>query len=302
MAQPIPRGLKLFLGIFIIVGAIVIGCGAYTLIRSLRCEHWPTTDGVVQSAQMARHEGDADHGDTYSADVSYSYQVAGVNYDGNRLAFGSVSSSSSYAQGILNHYPVGQKVSVHYDPANPELAVLETGIHGGTWVCFGVGTVFLLAGIMFLQVFSRANKVDPATAPHQATLPARSTQQPPVLMGVIFMLMGSFAFFAPPSVGTPRWVVYAAGGMFVLFGVFMLTQRLENKLLSNIFKWAGLLAFLAIFHWVSFGPGERIGSSTTSFSHRTGVNVKTPFAIFTVLMDLAIVAGLVHWFVKRRKD
>ena len=63
-----------------------------------------------------------------------------------------MSSSSEYAQGILNRYPVGKKVSVHYSPGDPSEAVLETGIHGGAWICLGVGTAFGLFGIMFLQI------------------------------------------------------------------------------------------------------------------------------------------------------
>lgn len=296
MAKRIPLGLKLFLGIFILVGAIAVGCGLYNLIRSVRCANWPTTDGVVESANITRHEGDADHGDTFSAEITYQYSIAGIHFEGTRLAFGAMSSSSAYAQGVVNRYPVGKTVVVHYAPEDPQNSVLETGVHGGTWICFGVGALFMLAGIMFLQFFSKANA---AGQPAPTTSPPGTMQAPPVLMGVIFTLMGSFACFAEPSGGTPRWVVFAAGGMFVLIGLFLITLRLDNKIYSNMFKWAGLLAFLAIFHWVSFAPGERIGSSTTPFSHHNGVNVKTPFAIFTVLMDLAILAAAVAWLRKK---
>jgi uncharacterized protein (TIGR03435 family) len=60
-----------------------------------------------------------------------------------------------------------------------------------------------------------------------------------------------------------------------------------------------VVPFLIIFHWISFGPGERIGTMSTPFSVTHGVSVRTPFAIFTILMDLVIVAGLVHWMLKR---
>ena len=120
-------------------------------------------------------------------------------------------------------------------------------------------------------------------------------------MGVIFVLMGSFAFFMKPSAGVPPWIGYAAGGMFVFAGLFMLAHRLENKLYAEILAGAALLAFLTVFHWVSFGPGERMGTATKPFSVSHGANVKTYFAVFTVLLDLALLAGLVKWF-KGRKD
>jgi len=207
--QPSNRGTRMFLGLFIVVGAIAIGCGAWTLLlRSLPCQHWPTTEGVIESAQMKTHSG-SDDGDTYSANITYAYDVADIRYEGKRLAFGAMSASSDYAQGILDRYPVGRNVSVHYAPDQPELAVLETGIHGGTWVYFGVGTFFVLMGWMFLQGFSSANRAEQTTSGTQSGV---VLQQPPILMGVIFMLMGSFVFFLEPSRGTPHWMVYAAGG------------------------------------------------------------------------------------------
>jgi hypothetical protein len=292
------RGTRAFLGLFILVGVAALGCGAWTLLQSLRCERWPTAEGMIETAEMRRESGS--HGShTYSANISYNYQVAGIRYDGTRLAFGAMSASSEYAQGILKRYPVGKKVPVHYASDNPELAVLETGIHGGTWICFGVGTVFVLAGWMFMQQSSSANRAGQTAQTTQTNV---GQQQPPVLMGVIFMLMGSFVFFMEPSAGTPRWILYAVGGFFVLMGVFLLALHLQNKLYSKILMWAGLLTFLVIFHWVSFGTGERIGTTTSPFSQHIGVSVRTPFAVFTVLLDMAILAFGGRRLIKGRKD
>ena len=154
MAQMSNRGAQLFCSLFIVIGLVAVGIGIWTLAKSLRSEHWPVTDGTIQSAEMKSHSG-SKGGTTYSAEVTYTYQVAGTSYTGDKVSIGQMSSSSAYAQGILNRYPVGKKVSVHYSPGDPAEAVLETGIHGGTWICFGVGTAFTLFGILFLQV-SRA--------------------------------------------------------------------------------------------------------------------------------------------------
>jgi hypothetical protein len=295
MPQASNRGARAFTWLFIVIGVVAIGCGAWNLLRSLRCAQWPTTEGVIETAKMERHSG-GKHGDTYSASISYDYQVAGVHHLGTRLAFGAMSSSPKYAQSILNRYPVGKRVQVHYAPDHPDEAVLETGVHGGTWICFGVGTVFVLFGAMFLGVFSRAE----SPAPAALATPSRTTgQQPPIIMGVIFVLMGSFAFFMEPANGVPSWIVYLAGGIFVLFGLFVLTLHLKNKLYSKILMWASVLALLVLFHWVSFGPGERVGTATTPFSQRSGVNVKTCFAAFTVLIDVVMLASGARWLIKR---
>jgi hypothetical protein len=305
MAQASNRGTQLFCWLFIVIGAVAVGVGGWMLIKSLRTRSWPVAEGVIQSAQKQSHSGD--HGSrTYSAEVTYTYQVAGVNYNGDKISIGQMSSSSAYAREILNRYPVGKRISVHYSPTNPTEVVLETGIHGGTWICFAVGTAFVLFGAMFLQIQRAAAKAQMSGAPPSSvrTNPdgSISMDRPPALMGVIFLLVGVGICFMQPSGGTPNWIVYAAGGFFGLMGIFLLLYRLDNKVYSKIAMYLGLALFMAIFHWISFGAGERIGTSTTPFSQHSGVNVRTPFAIFTILLDLAIVAGFFHWLFKRRKD
>jgi hypothetical protein len=288
--------VPVFLGFFILIGAVALGVGVWNLYRSLDCEHWPATEGVVDRAEM-KYQSNNKGGGSYSADVSYHYEVSGTNYSGKRLAFGTMSSSASYAQAILARYPAGKKISVYYSPNDPELAVLETGIHGGTWICFGVGTVFILFGAMFLKIFRMA------LAAQNDSMPPRTVgrQNPPVLMGVIFIVMGSSFFFMEPSPGVPKWVAYAAAGMFVLAGLWMLANRLQNKIYSKVLIGAAMLAFLAVFNWVSFAPGERMGTVTSTFSSPHPANVKPYFAAFTVVLDLALLAGLARRLVKGPK-
>jgi hypothetical protein len=185
MRRPSNRGIRLFLWLFVMVGALATGCGAWNLLRSLECERWPTTEGVIETGELNYQSSDDGNG-TYSASVSYRYQVAGRHYTSTRVAFGQLSSSAAHAQAILNRFPPGRTVPVHYESNNPEQAVLETRIHGGTWVCFAVGIVFLLAGWMFLGLPSRNSAAQSEAAP----------QQPPKLMGVIFIVMGSFVCFS----------------------------------------------------------------------------------------------------------
>ncbi len=166
---------------------------------------------------MKRHSNK--HGATYSASISYTYQVAGIYYTASRLAFGGASGEPAHVQKVLDRFPVGKKIPVYYFPTDPQLAVLEPGVHGGTWICFGVGTVFVLFGCMSLQI--------------QAAIPEGkrfgTMKTPPVLMGVICIVMGSFVCFMEPSGGTPKWVLYAAGGFFVLIGLFILDYRSEHR-------------------------------------------------------------------------
>jgi hypothetical protein len=298
----VPVVLWILLSLFILAGLAGVGAGVWNVYRGLRCESWPVTEGIVDRAEMKSHTGNKG-GVTFSADVSYHYQVAGTYHTGTRLAFGTVSSSASHAQEILSHYPVGARVPVHYSPDDPELAVLETGVHGGVWIEFGVGTVFTLVGLMFLQIVRKAVAAQNAPAAPDAVNPQKS----PALVGVIFIVMGSFPLFlsasagAPASGGAPQWVGYAIGGMFISAGLYIMTSGLRNKIYSKILGAAVLLMFLAVFHWISFAPGERIGTASTPFSHSSGVNVKPYFAAATVVMDLVLLAVFARWLVKGRK-
>jgi uncharacterized membrane protein HdeD (DUF308 family) len=306
MAQVSNRGTQLFCSLFIVIGLVAVGVGVWMMVKSLRTEHWPVTDGVVQSAEMKSHSG-SKGGTTYSAEVAYTYQVADARYSGDKVSIGQMSSSSEYAQGILNRYPVGKKVSVHYAPGDPSEAVLETGIHGGTWICLGVGTAFVLFGAMFLQIQRAAARTQVPVAPQSSSVTVQpdgrvTMDKPPVLMGVIFLLAGISLCFVPADSDKPNWLMYAVGAVFACGGIMLLLYRLENKLYGKIASFVFLAPFLAVFHWVSFGAGERTGTATTPFSLSHYVNVRTPFAVFTIFLDAAIVAGLIYWLLKRRKD
>ena len=297
MAKVSGRGMQIFCSLFIVIGLVAAGSGVWMLIKSLRSEQWPVTDGVVLTAEMKSHSG-SKGGTTYSAAITYEYRVAGEKYLGEKLAIGSMSSSTSYAQGILSRYPVGKQVVVHYSPADASEAVLETGIHGGTWICFGVGTAFALFGLMFLQISRAAARAELPGAPPSGIHPqpdgSVTMDKPPVLMGVIFLLAGIGLTFVTPNDGIPRWIMWAVGAAFGFAGVLILLQRLENKVYSKIATWFVMIPFMAVFHWVSFGVGDRTGTVSGSFIATHTANVRWPFAIFTILVDVIIVVGLIY--------
>ena len=110
--------------------------------------------------------------------------------------------------------------------------------------------------------------------------------KPPVLMGVIFLLVGIGLCFVPPDHGKPGWLMYAVGANFRV-GRHCCCSCIgwRTRCMSTIANFVFLVPFLAIFHWVSFGAGERNGTLSTPFSVSHGVNVRTPFAIFTILLD-----------------
>jgi hypothetical protein len=305
MAKFSSRVTQIFFFLFIGVGLVIAGAGVWMMIKSLRSENWPVTDGVILSAEMKSHSG-SKGGTTYSAAVTYNYQVAGMSYTGKKISIGQMSSSTGYAQEILNRYPIGKKVSVHYSLADSSEAVLETDIHGGTWLCLGGGLAFALIGTLFLQMSRAATRAQLPGAPpssiHVQPDGGVTMDKPPVLMGVIFLLAGIGLSFVTPDNDKPRWIMLAVGAAFGFAGLLLLLSRLENKVYSKIATWFVMVPFMAVFHWVSFGAGDRIGTVSGTFTTTHAADVRWPFAIFTILVDVILVAGLIYAVIKRWRD
>ncbi len=82
--------------------------------------------------------------------VEYIYFLDGQECTGNRIFFGSPEKySKGEADRIVRAYPVGQEVSVTYDPEEPESAALKPGLvwEGASFtLSFAVGGALLLIG------------------------------------------------------------------------------------------------------------------------------------------------------------
>lgn len=134
----------LTLGIFITIGAGLVLWGWNILQTAKASAAWPTTDGRVTRSEVS-HSTDADSGDSYSPEVTYQYQVAGVAHQNNVIKFGeNAYSSRRKAEGIASGYPVNARVTVYYDPAQPERSVLEPGVTAGSYIVLGIGAFFIL--------------------------------------------------------------------------------------------------------------------------------------------------------------
>lgn len=148
--------------ILISLGAVTLFYGITDLMRDCKSQHWPSVSGVIRSSSMIK----TIHwpSDIYSANVSYDYQIAGVSYSGSRMSFGGfwVDSNSEKTMAILNRYPQGKVVTFFHDPANPQVAVLETGITDRAWTTLAFSIFFLLWGILpigFLLNRARYGKI-----------------------------------------------------------------------------------------------------------------------------------------------
>jgi len=77
----------------------------------------------------------------------YRYTVNGVEHFSNHRRFAGVEGgSSSEEDRLLESYKRGAHVKVSYFPTDPDIAVLEPGNTGDSYVLPGIGAVLLLFG------------------------------------------------------------------------------------------------------------------------------------------------------------
>lgn len=153
-SSELPKWLTLFPLLFLVVGLILLAIGGRQLYQGEQSKGWPTVQGKIAVAELGKRvDRDNDNSTvstTYSADISYDYIVADVTYINGDVHFGAMSSSDpSAARRLLQRYPVGKVVTVYYNPAQPQQAVLEPGIAGVTWILPGIGLIFAVVGTGF---------------------------------------------------------------------------------------------------------------------------------------------------------
>lgn len=134
------------------------GVGVFLLYRGWQqrkladaSKSWPSVPGQVVESHVAAGWSEDSEGDrrrSYTAEVTYSYQVNGQTFTSRQVSFGAKASHGKPepAQAVVNTYAAGRAVTVYFDPANPAEAVLERRA-GGLGITFVMGVVFLLIAV-----------------------------------------------------------------------------------------------------------------------------------------------------------
>jgi hypothetical protein len=163
--QVLPRWIKLpapfddsaFLGIGTFIAGVIGALIVIVLVKvaeSRRASAWPQAGGrILRSGIETRHH-DTDEGTSVSQvpAIEYEFSVGGVRYVGIRVGIGEREDGTELAA-MLQRYPVGATVMVHYDPKDPKNCVLEPklpeGLGKGCFALLAIAAVFV-AGIYWL--------------------------------------------------------------------------------------------------------------------------------------------------------
>lgn len=138
---------------FFIIGAVMLGFGAWQGVQAFRSSSWPFVNGEVLSSSVEterNHTAPRGGGVSFKGEARYRYSVSGVAYENDVVRIGQVSTgSSSRAQETARRHPRGP-AKIYYDPADPQNAVLEPGASVDVFVIPGVGLLFAIVGVVII--------------------------------------------------------------------------------------------------------------------------------------------------------
>ena len=111
---------------------------------------WPTVTGAMIESSLSSSRT-FPGGGPFVVAVRYTYEVDGRVFQSERLRYGHDSFDNTYLEGaarkLLTRYSVGNPVTVRYNPADPNEAVLEGGVTGHTFLHVLVSAGFLVTGV-----------------------------------------------------------------------------------------------------------------------------------------------------------
>lgn len=138
---------------FLPLTLLTIGWFGWNYYYDWNSAGWPVSQGRVEHCTVDEHETYEDDGSvnySFSLDVTFSYQVDGVSYGGQRFSFDPLPRrmSASDFDTETERYKEGAEVEVYTKPDEPEVAVLRPRASSFFRILFGLlinGVVIWLA-------------------------------------------------------------------------------------------------------------------------------------------------------------
>jgi hypothetical protein len=102
-------------------------------IRQFDSRDYPSTTGLITLCEVIQDNNPHGRSTTYGVGIQYRYEVAGVQFLGNKFGYNNPPTSSSelkWAQSVVASHPIGSTIQVYYNPKKLGEAVLYPGIGG----------------------------------------------------------------------------------------------------------------------------------------------------------------------------
>lgn len=138
-----------------LLGLALTGYGIRNIIDAWKSKSWPTVEGEI-TRSVITEKLDDDSRTRYTLHVDYDYTIdrsrfTGKRFKGDRIEFVSPDyHDHEEAKSVLSRYPLGEKVTVYYDPENPAKSVLVPGNWAGNIPLIAAGLLFFGLGALFI--------------------------------------------------------------------------------------------------------------------------------------------------------
>jgi hypothetical protein len=156
------------LGLVLLIGLGLFMLGARNLRRAIASRHWPTASATVVESSTSvdvtppsrsmRRSRNSVSSIMYTANIRFQYEVNGRAYRTDQIWFGQTAGSGDSSEAELRRfrYPLGDKVKVSYDPADPAIAAVHPGFQAEALWLPGAGLAFLVPGLMAFLMYKSA--------------------------------------------------------------------------------------------------------------------------------------------------
>ena len=134
----------IILGLFIIAGFVGVLWGWFIIAKARKTLRWPMVEGAIEQSALTSEANDL------LPHILFSYTVAAYTYQRTLEFPDGTEPSPELATSYAKKYPAGAKVSVYYNPDQPDQATLEPGLARGDWMIPAVGIVAMALGIFAL--------------------------------------------------------------------------------------------------------------------------------------------------------
>ena len=147
----------LFIGALLVVsGLLGVAFSLRDLTRTAASLRWPSVTGVILESRVGQSPGPWSLSGPWDAIIRYRYRVGDRDYTGNRIGFLWIDfSTPGRSEGIVANYPVGASVNVSVNPQDPELAVLQAGVHWYAYVSTGALLAIIASGLLLVWQYIR---------------------------------------------------------------------------------------------------------------------------------------------------
>ena len=159
---PIPKRAKQVFGALFLMTFVALIWSAISGCQACRALSWPATTGTMLECNLKQGSSgggpDGGGGQTWTVQMLYSYEVAGKQYENERVAFGYGSDGNlSYHRTIYEKLRNASSVMVRYDPNHPAVATLVGGVESHLLTQLVFALTFLSMITVFFVLFKRAS-------------------------------------------------------------------------------------------------------------------------------------------------